>query len=391
MANLFFNTVYEQYANLSFSSFIDPLQVQQNISDYIRREPADCLRDYATGFLSDKRNLVLVINNATGEPLPSLGETTHDALIYQDSTFYIGTNTYAWICNSVPNNAEILQYEEDDWVCDKYYQKWFSQIDLWNPYGFQVMSSHFTFIDATVLTKQLQLEHCLYEPVPERCSYSANIPIIAIVIVSNFIKIVCMYIVATRLKDNPLITVGDAIESFLNVPDETTKDMCLLDRVKVQNKGWNNQIPESEPPPSDAIHMPIGWFPGATRLLDHIKKLGKARKHHTIDTDTGPSTATLQPFRWMRAASHRRWIITMSFFTVALATSFGLFIFSTKAIRGSGASIASLGLGRVSTATIISGWEISTQYSPAQQIMYSVLMANLPQTILSFLYLHLNG
>lgn len=146
MADLFPYTVYEQYANLTYYSYINPLQVQQNISNYIRREPADCLRDYATGFLSDKRNLVLVINNSTGEPFSTLGDVSHDALIYQSTTSYIGTNTYAWICNSVPNNAEILHYEEDDWVCDKYYQKWFSQMDLWNPYGFQVMSSRFTFI-----------------------------------------------------------------------------------------------------------------------------------------------------------------------------------------------------------------------------------------------------
>lgn len=320
-----------------------------------------------------------MVNNATGEPFSDLGNIVQDdALLYQDTVYYRGRDTFDWICSMVPNNQEILNYEENSWVCDKYYKKWFSQIDLWNPYGFR-------------------LDHCLYEPVPERCSYSANIPIIAVVIVSNFIKIVCMFIVATRLTDNPLITVGDAIESFLNVPDQTTKDMCLLNRIKVQEKGWNNQIPESDLPAPDAIHVPIGWFPGATRLLDRIKELRKARKarkarkHHTIDTNTGPAIATLRPFRWMRAASRRRWAITISLFTLALVTSFGLFIFSTRAIRGSGSSISSLGLGRVDTATIITGWDISSALNPAQQIMYSVLIANLPQTILSFLYLHLNG
>jgi hypothetical protein len=47
-----------------------------------------------------------------------------------------------------------------------------------------------------------------------------------------------MLITAWMSKDFPLVTLGDAIASFLEDPDLTTKDMCLLSKEEIE-KAWS--------------------------------------------------------------------------------------------------------------------------------------------------------
>jgi hypothetical protein len=47
-----------------------------------------------------------------------------------------------------------------------------------------------------------------------------------------------MLFVAFYVPDEPLITVGDAIASFLEKPDPTTKHMCLLSIHDVRKKDY---------------------------------------------------------------------------------------------------------------------------------------------------------
>jgi|TARA_R110002003_G_scaffold117_23_gene10482 hypothetical protein len=47
-----------------------------------------------------------------------------------------------------------------------------------------------------------------------------------------------MYFVAFRIRDEPLITMGDAVASFLEQADPTTKNMCLLSIHDVRKSGY---------------------------------------------------------------------------------------------------------------------------------------------------------
>lgn len=325
---------------MSAAAYLDANIVQQNISEYIRLDPTECLRSYATSFLSDKRQLVIVVDKdkvdreavsqGTYFSFVNMTAREDDPLVMQESA---GNGDFYWICGEVPDSMLYIQWLEKGDLCDRYYRSWFSQMENWKPFG-------------------QEPSYCLYEPIPERCSYSASIPIISIVIVSNFVKLVCMYVVATRLRDSPLITVGDALESFLNTPDPHTKDMCLLNRATARNGTWANTL---------------------------------------TDGDPLPTNAALPPLRWTHAATPRRWAITMSLFTLAVMTALGLFVTARTAPGAGMPAIGALGLGRIDVNTLIKGWDIDGIKSPAGQIMAAVLVANLPQTILSFLYVHLNG
>ena len=131
----------------------------------------------------------------------------------------------------------------------------------WTPHGFDV-------------------QYCLSERVPETCSYSGSIPILIVVIVCNAYKILGMLVVAFGLRDNPMVTVGDAVESYLNQPDETTKGWCMLSKSAVREHIW-----------------PLKTATADTKIL-HDPRL---------------STAKVQLTHWARAASLRRWSFTVAF------------------------------------------------------------------------------
>ena len=206
----------------------------------------------------------------------------------------------------------------------------------WEPFGFDV-------------------DYCLSENVPETCSYSGSVPILIVVIVCNALKVIVMLVAAFRLRGNSLITIGDAIESFLNQPDESTRGSCLLSKSDVRKMKF------------------ASW------------------KRKTASYRLRTLTANLQSFCWWRAASIRRWSFTLLFTGFNLGFTGGLLAMALIAIYKVGLSIVSLGIGRLNGGAIIQGGFVGSGSSPSSQIIGSIIIANLPQAILSFIYLHLNG
>jgi hypothetical protein len=47
-----------------------------------------------------------------------------------------------------------------------------------------------------------------------------------------------MFYIAFCIRDEPLITMGDAVASFLEKSDPTTKNMCLLSIRDVRTRGY---------------------------------------------------------------------------------------------------------------------------------------------------------
>ena len=213
------------------------------------------------------------------------------------------------------------------------------------------------------------MEYCLSERVSETCSYSANIPILIVVITCNALKILGMLVVAFGLRENPMITVGDAVECFLNQPDQTTRGWCLLSKSDIRQHSW-------------------ACKPVSKRRTNASKSTAK---HHQIFHDPEPSRANSKSTRWGHAASLRRWSFTVTLIVVALSTIAGLLKLAISFINTTGITILSLGIGRVDGGAIIQNLSVSSGDNPAQKIIGSILVANLPQAILSFIYLHLNG
>ena len=212
------------------------------------------------------------------------------------------------------------------------------KIHEWRPWGYQI-------------------DYCLAERTEQRCSFNGNIPIVLVVIVCNIIKVVIMVLVALHLPGRPLITLGDAIESFLNRTDETTKYLPLPTRLQSVNysllKAAQSTMPDQQ-----------------------------LTNHHARST---------KPLRWAAAASKTRWITTIGLAILCLLIVAGFFGLSMINILSQGIALPQLGFGRVVPAAIISSWAVSNIRSANQQIVASILIANLPQLVLSGLYLSTNG
>lgn len=237
--------------------------------------------------------------------------------------------------------------------CSPYIKQVEAVADQWSPFGHEI-------------------DYCLSEIVEENCSFNGNLPIVIAVIVANAIKAIVMLTVAYCLRNEPLITIGDAISSFLNVPDETTREVCYLTRdqatkyTKLRTKGsrsTNDHIMED---------IRAGNWKG-------IQKIEPEAQFKSFKVN-----------RWSKAGSTRRWILTIGAAIATIVTTAGLLVPALKNVMGD-ITLLDFGFGTITRYNVIDGWFIDNIADPATRILAAILIANLPQTILSFLYLNLNG
>jgi len=176
-----------------------------------------------------------------------------------------------------------------------------------------------------------------------------------------------MLVVAYRLTGYPLITIGDALESFLDLPDVTTQNICLFTRGDAQR--WQSYRQQAVP------------------KKEHYKGQRGWKYYETVTS----KTVKLRTLRWSAAASRRRWTWTIGLLILALLVVLGLVGAAISVTKNKVTSVLSLGFGTVQPSAIIAGWAIEKLQSTSFRIIASIFIANLPQAILSFLYLNLNG
>ena len=82
----------------------------------------------------------------------------------------------------------------------------------------------------------VRIDYCLSEIVPGGCKLQFSVSMLVTVIAMNACKSITMLLTLYRGREVPLITVGDAVSSFLNKPDQTTKDRCTM-AASDMNKG----------------------------------------------------------------------------------------------------------------------------------------------------------
>ena len=88
--------------------------------------------------------------------------------------------------------------------------------------------------------RSLPIQYCLSQPVEGHCTLQLSFLIISIVIVCNITKLACMIMLLLHQQAKPLVTLGDAVESFLETPDPTTENMCLADKSEFSaRKPWS--------------------------------------------------------------------------------------------------------------------------------------------------------
>ncbi|KAF1928320.1 uncharacterized protein M421DRAFT_63465 [Didymella exigua CBS 183.55] len=309
---------------------LETLWSQSRNGSLDRLEPAQCLTDYAKTLQSNRRNLLLVMDNAQASASPrnsNLSYTNNpDTFLYGNFFATDGAlpvfapDSYSWICSGLDNDTNtpcanrLGQISPDTWTVGGY--------DYGRKYAWPV-------------------KYCLSEPAVSRCRLQFTPTIAAIVTVLNLFKALLMWFVIYSTKEDPLLTMGDAVASFLDERDPTTVRSSLIS-------------------------------------LHDCK----------ADYDAGAKPWRDQRTRWKDTTSRLRRGVTLGLFATALLVIINLLVWGTKAIARNASigpnAIFALGFGTIDTRALIYG------DFPTDMISL-VLIANLPQVILSFLYFAYNG
>ncbi|CUS15481.1 unnamed protein product [Tuber aestivum] len=278
--------------------------------------PSDCMERYNRDFVSDRSNLFLVVRNSS--------TSTYNATLL-DMFGVSGGEPMAsnWICrnNLAPRDSP----------CDP--NKLVENVKGGHPWRMELTRG------------EVEISGCLSEKTDENCTVQFTLQIMIIVICCNFVKACCMIMAVVRTREPTLVTLGDAVDSFLRVPDPTTVGMCFSDRRFVI----------------------LEWRRGRSIGARPWKQEGVQR--------------------WWRSVSETRWLICNLFCLITIIAAGILLRMGIRRDASYGStslkSMWNRGLGKVNSVSLVT--------LTFRNITEATLLANLPQTILSFLYLTYNS
>ena len=135
------------------------------------------------------------------------------------------------------------------------------------------------------LSHNITITGCMTSDAEQHCQLYFSLPICIAVIACNIIKVLCMYMTAKTDRKAIFLTIGDALSSFLDKPDATTRGQYVLP-AKDMTYGLRSW-------PKRALAMPFKNNPANV----------------SIPRDTSPQLFPKRK-RWIQAASWRRWAFT---------------------------------------------------------------------------------
>ncbi|RAH64743.1 uncharacterized protein BO66DRAFT_415656 [Aspergillus aculeatinus CBS 121060] len=224
---------------------------------------------------------------------------------------------------------------------------------------------------------QIPISHCMAKRAVQRCELLFSPSIALAVIVSNIVKVVCMFLAARTNRPGILLRVGDAVASFLNQPDLTTQDRCLMSR-------------------EDMTHGPDPWELAPSSGSIFRRWLCSLRSQRTMDialvnistnSSTSPSEGVLEGHRprklsgrkfWFQAASWKRWVLALFLFSACIGVPSWLYHALVTEAEWSLEDQWYLGFGSPNYETGL--------YFGTSNILALALLTNSPQLVFSILY-----
>lgn len=197
---------------------------ERDRSQFESLDPDGCIDAYASTYLSDRRNVVLIsdhfVNSShfNADYRDTMANVSRNSSLHAISTssdqyeLYNKYDRYGWLCNY---NGR-TEWDENG-GCNAGKAKQGAADGNWTIYGWTVSS-------------------CVSEKVEEKCSVNFSLGIAIAVILANLGKALCVAAVCLLLTDQPLLTIGDAVSSFIRSPDQATHGCCLLNRDEIRRQ-----------------------------------------------------------------------------------------------------------------------------------------------------------
>ncbi|KAE8369751.1 hypothetical protein BDV27DRAFT_172402 [Aspergillus caelatus] len=270
----------------------------------------DCISAYATSLQSKHGSLLIQTDDFNSTTLDIGFLTTNDVKAYAPQK-----DPYSWICDYYLNTRDITDREADTPFCSSMLSTILSDPGSWSVTN--TSSS------------------CWSERLPDVCKVEYSLVWAVVVMACNVAKAGILCGLSLSLKDMPILTTGDAVVSFLQNPDPTTRGECLLS--------------------------------------------GKSADRDIVET-----TFSKRPRRWASAVSKSRWVLCMALFLASICVCVGLLIAGLMGIQDTN-TIWKSGISTVNSQTMISPIGFPTTLLPV------TIIVNTPQAVFSMIYFTTNA
>ncbi|KAJ4371577.1 hypothetical protein N0V83_004796 [Neocucurbitaria cava] len=201
----------------NISTVVELLQDVRSLTrnaKFVQMSPQECMQNYSTGFLKDHSDVVVVSSRSDANS--SILWTRYPQRSVTADKSHTNNDPFHWICHDSLDSGNT----EDDHCDLQLAMDHFDSGKNWTVYGNPV-------------------DHCFARISPDVCQLQFNEWLMLVVVVCGAIKVLTMcYLVFWRPAGRFLRTLGDAIASFLEEEDATTKDMCLVSSKQVRKHGF---------------------------------------------------------------------------------------------------------------------------------------------------------
>ena len=236
-SNPYINTTHYYYGNLDLSqsssissgyspsgqqnpyleSRIFELQQQAQGGKLERKSPRDCISQFGQDTVSTASAVIMVAKNATAPSNSTILGTFqyHTPLAMETAT--PEERAYMWLCNDADFCDAKKQASANPWVLET-----------------AQMASYYN----SGPLNYFEVDYCLVRKAQPHCTVNLSIQLMVTVIVCNGIKLACFLACLTIKEHKPLVTVGDAVCSFMTKPDTTTAGLGAVSSREIRHGSW---------------------------------------------------------------------------------------------------------------------------------------------------------
>ena len=209
------------------------LAFQAHAADLVRLENQDCLNRFQTRSVTEFASVLLVSDQPSSL---EAGWASWSRDVFDDASIQWPCLGYAGVTNSDLCGA-ILTCVQEGLNASSFTMP---LPGVPSPGGPPVGSIPPNFVN---------IDHCMALPSEATCTVNVSRTLMSLVIVATMIKLGCFVWMLFLTIREPLVTIGDAIASFVREPDQTTQEQSYLSYKFAKKGKWGLH----------KMHMPPRW------------------------------------------------------------------------------------------------------------------------------------
>ena len=198
-----------------FSSVLEGYNARA--TSYEDLSPSECTKLYNTDYMPSHSNLFPIAKHSSNA-------THNNTLLDMINVMNMGISPSSWMC---------AYYLVDDARIFQDFKPSCNPSELTSNVGRRL-----PWLVKLTTVEEVEVEGCKSERTAEKCKVLVSLRIMFVVISCNLVKACCMVVAVVRSREPTLVTLGDARESFLTIPDPTTIGICFADRRFIKRE-WS--------------------------------------------------------------------------------------------------------------------------------------------------------